>query len=62
MFVETKENEFYFIKYKFEEFNGLKEESRIKYNKWIYKFDMINNGEIIAIYDIKGLITLVKLK
>ena len=62
IFVETKENEYYFIKYKFEEYNGLKEESRIKYSKWIYKYDIINNGEIIAIYDIKGIINLVKLK
>lgn len=61
VFVETNENEYYFIKYKFEVYNGLKEESRLKCDKWIYKFDVINNGEIIAIYDIKGFITLMKL-
>ena len=61
VFVEIKENEFYFIKFKFEEYNGLKEESRIKCDKWIYKYDIINNGKFIAIYDIKGFLTLVKL-
>ena len=62
IFTEINENEYYFIKFKFQEYNGLKEESRIKCDKWIYKFDIINNGEIIAIYDIKGFINLVKLK
>ena len=60
VFVEINENEFYFIKYKFEN-SGLKEDYRIKYDKWIYKFDIIQNGEIIAIYDIKGIITLLKI-
>ena len=60
VFIETKENEFYFIKYKFDEYNTLKEEKRMKYDKWIYKFDTIQNGEIIIIYDIKGFMTLLK--
>ena len=60
IFAETNNDEYYFIKYKFIEFNGLEEESRIKYNKWLYKFDVIQNGEMIAIYDVKGLITLLK--
>jgi hypothetical protein len=60
IFVESKENEYYFIKYKFIEYFALEEDSRMKYDKWIYKFDVIENGEYIAIYDIKGLITLLK--
>ena len=60
VFAETNEDEFYFIKYKFVEYYGLIEENRIKYDKWFYKFDVIQNGEIIAIYDVKGLITLLK--
>ena len=59
-FVEIRENEYYFIKYIFEN-SALKEEFKIKYDKWIYKFDIIQNGEIIAIYDIKGFITLLKI-
>ena len=59
-FVEINENEFYFIKYKFEN-EGLKEIFRVKYDKWIYQFDTIQNGEIIVIYDVKGLITLLKI-
>ena len=39
----------------------LKEDSMIQCTKWIYKFVIINNGEIIAIYDIKGFIILVKI-
>ena len=60
IFVETKENEFYFIRYKFIEYFALEEDSRMKYDKWIYKFDVIENGEFIVIYDVKGLITLLK--
>ena len=60
IFVETKENEFYFIRYKFIEYFALEEDSRMKYDKWIYKFDVIENGEFIVIYDAKGLITLLK--
>ena len=59
-FVEIRENEYYFIKYIFEN-SALKEEFKIKYDKWIYKFDIIQNGEIIVIYDIKGFITLLKI-
>ena len=58
--VEINENEYYFIKYKFKN-SELKEDYRIKYDKWIYKFDIIQNGEIIVIYDIKGFITLLKI-
>ncbi len=60
IFVETKENEYYFIRYKFIEYFALEEDSRMKYDKWIYKFDAIHNGDFIAIYDVKGLITLLK--
>ena len=60
IFVETKENEYYFIRYKFIEYFALEEDSRMKYDKWIYKFDIIENGEFIVIYDVKGLITLLK--
>ena len=60
IFAETKENEYYFIRYKFIEYFALEEDSRMKYDKWIYKFDAIQNGEFIAIYDVKGLITLLK--
>ena len=61
IYAETKENEYCFIKFKFLENTGLKEERRIKYDKWIYRFDVIQNGEIMAIYDIKGFITLFKI-
>ena len=60
-FVE-KEGKFYFIKFKFIEYDGLKEEKRIEYKKWIYKFDVIENLNLIVIYNIRGLITLLSLE
>jgi hypothetical protein len=60
IFVESKENEYFFIRYKYIEHFALEEESRMKYNQWIYKFDVIENGEFIVIYNVKGLITLLK--
>ena len=61
VYVETNENEYYFIKYKLIEYHGLIEEKRMKYDQWVYKFDFTQNGEIIAIYDIKGFITLLNM-
>ena len=63
IYAETNPNEYCFIRFEFEEDTKFKEKKRIKYDKWIYKFDIIKeelNADIIAIYDIKGLITLLK--
>ena len=57
-FVDKGENKYYFIKYKFIEFEGIKEEKKIEYKNWVYKFDIIENQNLLAIYNVKGLITL----
>ncbi len=60
IFVEKGDiqKKYYFIKYRFIEYEGLEEDSRINYKNWIYKFDIIEKENLIVIYDIKGLITL----
>ena len=57
-FVDKGEGKYYFIKYKFIEYEGLTEEKRIEYKEWIYRFDIIESLNLIVIYNIKGLITL----
>ena len=56
-FVE-KEGKFYFIKFKFTEYEGLTEEKKVEYKEWIYKFDVVESLNLIVIYNIRGLITL----
>lgn len=58
VFVDKGDNKYFFIKYKFVEYEGLIEEKRLEYKEWIYKFDIIENINLIVIYNIKGLITL----
>ena len=58
VFVEQSEKKYFFIKYKFIDNEGLDEEKRIAYDTWIYKFDIIEEQNIIVIYNIKGLISL----
>ena len=58
VFVEQSEKKYFFIKYKFIDNEGLDEEKRISYDSWIYKFDIIEEQNIIVIYNIKGLISL----
>ena len=58
IFVDRGENKYCFIKYKFIEYQGLIEEKRLEYKEWIYKFDIIESLNIIIIYNIKGLVTL----
>ena len=63
IFAETNLKEYFFIKFKYEEGIGFKEIKRVKYDYWVYKFDIIQkvlNEDIIAVYDIKGFITLLK--
>ena len=57
-FVDKGEGKYFFIKYKFIEYEGLTEEKRMGYKEWIYKFDIIESLNVIVIYNIKGFITL----
>ena len=58
VFVEQSEKKYFFIKYKFVDNEGLDEEKRIAYDSWIYKFDIIEEQNLIVIYNIKGIISL----
>ena len=57
-FVDKGEGNYFFIKYKFIEYERLTEEKRMGYKEWIYKFDIIESLNVIVIYNIKGFITL----
>ena len=58
VFVKQDEKKYFFIKYKFIDNEGLNEEKRITYDSWIYKFDIIEEKNLIVIYNVKGLISL----
>lgn len=58
VFVKQDENNYFFIKYKFIDNEGLIEEKKIAYDSWIYKFDIIEEKNLIIIYNVRGLISL----
>ena len=57
-FIDKGENKYFFIKFKYVDYEGLIEDKRIEYPNWIHKFDIIEEQNLIIIYNIKGLITL----
>ena len=57
-FIDKGENKYFFVKFKYVDYEGLIEEKRKEYQNWVYKFDIIEDQNLIIIYNIKGLITL----